>query len=354
METDKILKKLSDYHPDELFYKEYYFAKKEHKDIQQFLSHYKKEDIINRKLIVEELENGWHPNNMNDNMFFDVHDKHDICLSKHYRYTPTFNHKHTFFELVYVVSGTCHQNINGHSFDLSQGQFCIVAPLTMHSISVFDDSIIINIILRRKTFEDIFYNLFRHSNKITDFVNQSLYLYQQSSYMIIDTNIDLDLRHMVLDMYEQYNQQAKFSELVLNTELMYMISIILQRHEEGIEVPLKPYSGDKHILKIISYIEKNYKTVTLADTAEAFNFSPSYFSRLIKKHTDKSFTEIVLGIKFDKVTSMLETTDININDIAYLVGFESNEHFYRLFKKRFNMTPGEYRLCTKNFITNNL
>lgn len=347
MSIETILQQLNEYHPDELFYKDYYFANKNHLDIQQFLNNYSKEDLIQRKLIVTELKDGWLPNNMNDHMFFDTHDIHDICLSKHYRYTPTFNHKHTFFEFVYVVSGTCHQTINGNELELTQGQFCIVAPLTTHSISVFDDSIVINIILRRKTFEDIFYNLFRHSNKITDFVNQSLYLYQQSNYMTIDTNKDILIRNMVLDMYTQYITQDKFNELVLNTELMYMISIILQRHEEGIHVPLTPYSGDKNILKIISYIEKNYKTVTLSDTAEAFNFSTSYFSRLIKKHTDKSFTYIVLGIKFDKVTSMLETTDININEIAYLVGFESNEHFYRLFKKRFDMTPGEYRLCTK-------
>jgi len=353
MKTEDIIEILNEYHPDEKFYKEYYEVQQKNKDITELLSHYSKDDLLKRKLIVKEIEKGWLPNNMNDNMFFDINDARDICLKKHFRYTPIFNHKHTFFELVYVVSGNCHQNINGNEFDLTQGQFCLISPLTTHSIGVFNDSIILNIILRRKTFEEIFYNIFRHSNKITDFVNQSLYLYQQSSHMIMDTKQDIALHNMVLDMYAQYVKQDKFNELVLNTELMYIFSKILQNYENEIEVPIKPYNGNKNILKIITYIEKNYKTATLANTAKAFNLSTSYFSRLIKKYTNKSFTDIVLGIKFDKVRSMLETTDISINEIAYLVGFENCEHFYRLFKKRFNMTPGEYRNRSKNIMTDN-
>lgn len=342
MNSEEIIKLLNEYHEDEIFYKAYYEAKQKN-EVTQFLMNYSYDELLKRKLIIEEIKNGWMPVYMDDDMLFDNNDPHDICLSKHFRYTPVFNHKHIFFELVYVVSGHCQQIINGKEMTLTQGQFCIISPLTSHSIGVFDDSIILNIIIRRKTFIEIFNNLLRHSNKITDFVNQSLYLVQQANYIIMDTNRDVVLRNMVLDMYIQYTHKKKFNELLLNTELMLLISKILQDYEDKIEIPHKPYNGNKEILNIITYIEKNYKTATLVDVSETFNYSQSYLSRLIKKETGKSFTEIVLSLKFDKARTMLETTNISINEIAYLTGFENNENFYRLFKKRFHMTPGDYR-----------
>lgn len=342
MNSEDIINLLNEYHEDEKFYKAYYEAKQKN-EVTQFLIHYSYDELLKRKLIIEEIKNGWMPVYMDDDMLFDHNDPHDICLSKHYRYTPVFSHKHIFFELVYVVSGHCQQIINGQEMTLSQGQFCIIAPLTSHSIGVFDDSIILNIIIRRKTFIEIFNNLLRHSNKITDFVNQSLYLVQQANYIIMDTAQDITLRNMVLDMYIQYEYKKKFNELILNTELMFLISKILQNYEDKIEIPHKPYNGNKEILKIITYVEKNYKTATLMDVSATFNYSQSYLSRLIKKETGKSFTEIVLSLKFDKARTMLETTNISINEIAYVTGFENNENFYRLFKKRFHMTPGDYR-----------
>ncbi len=78
---------------------------------------------------------------------------------------------------------------------------------------------------------------------------------------------------------------------------------------------------------------------------------------MIKKQTGKSFTDLLLDLKFEKATYWLETRTDSIQQIAYDSGFESIEHFNRLFKKRFLITPGQYRKLNqqkeKNRRTNN-
>lgn len=341
------IKELFTYEDDELFYKEYYEAKKKNK-IPQFLTRYDADEIKKRKLIVREIKNGWNPVAMDDEMLFSSDANNDIVVSKHFRYTPTFMHKHTFFEIIYVMNGHCRQVINNHEVDLKEGQFCIIAPLTTHSISVFDDSILINILVKRKTFENVFYTLLQKSNKITSFINQSLYLYQAAGYLLADTNKDEEILDHVLNLYHQYESKKPHYDLVMNTELMYVLSLLLQRYEDTIELPQTPYGGNKDIIDIVSYIEDHFKDITLQKTADHFKYSTSYLSRLIKKETGESFRDIVNNIKFDRARGMLETTEYSIEEIAYAVGFENSENFYRLFKKKFHITPGNYRKRSKS------
>ena len=66
-------------------------------------------------------------------MFIDISD--NVLIMKHYRYTPTFMHKHDFFEIAYVYEGSCINSFDGITQRLSAGDFCFIAPNTNHSIS---------------------------------------------------------------------------------------------------------------------------------------------------------------------------------------------------------------------------
>lgn len=351
MDREQILAKLRYYEEDERFYQSYYYARKDPEELKQFIKSFDPDELFRRKLIVREVEGSWNPVYMSEDMMNQEELNKEIATLKHNRYTPLFDHQHIFFEMVYVLEGSCSETIEGHNFQLTQGQFCIIPPHTTHSIGVFDDSIIINIIIWRKTFEDIFYNLLRHSNIIADFFNKSLYLYEQNGYMLVDTKHDETIRNLVLDMVGQNLEQKPFHDIVKNSQIMYILSLVLQNYEKDIQFPEKLFDGNDIMIKMISYIEHHYKDVTLETLAEAFNFSSSYCSRMIKKYTGKAFTEIVLNIKFTKAKSMLEMDDRSIAEIAESTGFNNIEHFNRLFKKRFDMTPGVYRkISRKRFL----
>lgn len=80
----------------------------------------------------------------------------NIMFSKHYRYTPIFDHEHEFFEIICVYNGTAHTTIQGMAHELHTGDICIIPPHTTHSIGIFDDSLAFNILVRGSTFQSTF------------------------------------------------------------------------------------------------------------------------------------------------------------------------------------------------------
>lgn len=344
MTTEELYEKLCNFNEDEKFYETYYDARKKKWKLDEFLKNLNYQELLERRLIIPEANTGYMPSSMSDETYFELSDKNSIVLNKHNRYTPAFRHRHVFFELVYVLTGSCTQRINQDEVTITEGQFCLLAPYTTHSIGVFDDSIIVNILIRRSTFEDIFYDMLRDTNKIAVFFNQTLFSTTQNSYLILDTARDAMIREQVLTMFLEYINKKNYYEKILNSQLMILFAKILQLYEDKIQYPALTHKGNETCMQIIGYIEKNFKTVTLSSVCNHFHFSEGYCSRLIKEHTGKSFTQIVQELRFQQACSLLTSSNISIAEISSLSGFKNVEHFNRLFKKRYQLTPGQYRI----------
>ena len=98
------------------------------------------------------------------------------------------------------------------------------------------------------------------------------------------------------------------------------------------------------LFKIYNYIENNYSSASLTDLANSLNESYSYISKKIKKLTGLSFQKILENERIRVAKSLLESTSVNIMDIAYHVGYNNQTFFYNLFQKATGMTPSNYRL----------
>lgn len=100
---------------------------------------------------------------------------------------------------------------------------------------------------------------------------------------------------------------------------------------------------DERMVEIQNYIQANYKTITLDELAEHCHLSEQYISKYIKDKSGKTFVEIVRNIRMKKARTLLKNGNMTIESIASSVGYQNVEHFSRLFKKKYNMTPMEFR-----------
>ncbi len=100
---------------------------------------------------------------------------------------------------------------------------------------------------------------------------------------------------------------------------------------------------DKRMLEIMNYIQENYADVTLDDLAEKFYLSKPYLSKYIKEKSGSTFGELVKKVRMKKARSMLKSSNMTVENIALSVGYQNVEHFNRLFKKMYNMTPMQFR-----------
>jgi transcriptional regulator GlxA family with amidase domain len=108
-------------------------------------------------------------------------------------------------------------------------------------------------------------------------------------------------------------------------------------------------NSEESILEgVASYIKENYmKDVTLDQLSRMACINRFKFCRAFKKKFGKSFVSYTNKLRIDKADDLLRDTDLNIIDIAYLVGFQSVVHFGRIFKRIHGIAPREYRAILK-------
>ena len=103
-------------------------------------------------------------------------------------------------------------------------------------------------------------------------------------------------------------------------------------------------SKSRRISKVCRYIEENIsQKITLSDAAKLVNMSDSAFSHFFKRQTNISFITYVNNLRVAKACDLLANTELSASEICYDCGFNNKSNFIRLFSKRKNMPPIEYR-----------
>lgn len=100
---------------------------------------------------------------------------------------------------------------------------------------------------------------------------------------------------------------------------------------------------DKRLIEIINFIQARYTNISLDDLAKEFYLSKPYLSKYIKEKSGMTFGEIVKKIRMKKAKTLLRSSSATVENVALSVGYQNVEHFNRLFKKAYDMTPVQYR-----------
>lgn len=102
--------------------------------------------------------------------------------------------------------------------------------------------------------------------------------------------------------------------------------------------------NSRRIDKAFEYMNNNYdKPIALKDIAKLVSMTDVSFSRFIKKRTGNTFIDSLNEIRLGHASRMLIDTTHSVAEISYNCGFNNISNFNRLFKKKKNCTPKEFR-----------
>ncbi len=88
--------------------------------------------------------------------------------------------------------------------------------------------------------------------------------------------------------------------------------------------------------------------ISLADVADSVYVSQWHLSKLINRHTDQSFLELISGMRIERAKVLLTDPALRIHAIAEQVGYNDVAHFSKSFKKIVGKTPVEYRASLRD------
>lgn len=77
--------------------------------------------------------------------------------------------------------------------------------------------------------------------------------------------------------------------------------------------------------------------------ASSFNLSVDYLSRVFKIAGEDSLSDYIIQAKMDKAKEIISTSAFSIRQVAEMLGYTDTSYFIRMFKKKFGITPNEFR-----------
>ncbi|MGI5977695.1 MAG: response regulator transcription factor [Candidatus Limivicinus sp.] len=133
----------------------------------------------------------------------------------------------------------------------------------------------------------------------------------------------------------------------INEALSSMKEILDKRSgvEEETQDDSKDHSAGSFIVnQAVSYMKDHYREkLSLQDVADCCYVSQWHLSKLLNKHAEMSFYDILNSIRVDAAKELMHDPKLKIGDIGCMVGYSDVAHFARTFKKIVGMSANEYR-----------
>lgn len=131
---------------------------------------------------------------------------------------------------------------------------------------------------------------------------------------------------------------------MINALLEIFFICLLRNHEQNMIVPNPAgKKQEKNIIFILKYIELHYATLTLPELASFFNYSERQLTRILKNYTGQTFSSLIQNIRLSRAAEILKQPDRSVTAVMEEIGYSNITHFYKIFEKKFHMTPAEYR-----------
>ena len=106
--------------------------------------------------------------------------------------------------------------------------------------------------------------------------------------------------------------------------------------------------SDETVLQIQGWLQDNYfHAVQFAEVADLFDLSVRSLNRRFKAATGTTPLTYLQNLRMSTARELLQTSNLNVSEIAYKVGYQDLGHFSALFKQSFAATPMDYRATVR-------
>lgn len=164
---------------------------------------------------------------------------------------------------------------------------------------------------------------------------------------------------VVMFLFKEKGYEPYTSEMQKMIEHIYLVESLSELKNWLVEilknisitiVSPNAHTGSLYVLKAKVYVNKHYKEkITLTEVSETLYLHPAYFSAIFKEETGQNFIDYINEVRVQKAAELLRRDEHRIKEISYIVGFQSESYFNRVFKKIKQISPLQYK---KKFVIN--
>lgn len=252
-------------------------------------------------------------------------------------------HWHEEIEIVYVKGGFVEFNIDLETYVAEEGDIALIPPCVLHSFKQYMGN--------SANMLTMLFNMSMLTNNSTDACSIRYFTPFYERQLSIPYIIKREhpsysrIRNIYLSIVDTFENKGEFYELIIKSKLYELFYIFFSECFEKIDYDTTLKNNTtKNIKAILDYISENYmNSITIEELAASVNLSKHYFMRFFKKYMGTTCIEYINDYRLNIATNLLLTTNAQITEIATSIGITNLSYFNRIFKKKYNMTPKEYR-----------
>ena len=251
-------------------------------------------------------------------------------------------HWHEEVEFKYVKSGVLKLRTEKEEFILHSGDVCFTNTNIMETSEAFDktkETLVTTVVFHPALISGHFQSVYEKKYVKPVLTNRQIKVIKITSETESGAALCRGLPK-IQQLSEQENTEFQIRNLLSELWLQLIREIELQLNSR----PADLLRNKDRIRYMLQYIYTHYtEKITLEDIAASANVSEREALRTFKKALDKAPFDYLNEYRLDKARELLETTDLNITEVAVSTGFSDSAYFGKVFRKYFDCTPGQYR-----------
>lgn len=272
-------------------------------------------------------------------------------------------HIHDFYELLIVLDGEIHQQIEQTDFIFHSGNCCLMNHNIVHKEVFSSNATLLFIGMSKELVRQLsadeqkvyFQDIEKPgSNPILKFLTENLDNPDTKEYLDFVPSMNnkdwYRTLHTITDNILRAIMFPKLGSTYVIKGMLLELFGYLSNPEYFHFTPVHVQADNDFILfsHISHVLEDTNGRITRSELEKVLNYSGNYLNTIVKKYTNKCLYDYGQTFCMKKAAALLTETPASISEIMQELQFTNTTHFYKCFKKHYHMTPKQFRDVIKN------
>ena len=232
--------------------------------------------------------------------------------------------------MLYMISGECKQKINGKTHEFVEDAYVLVRPNEKHEIVDIDSNTVIFSV--QICSEEM--------DKILSYFGTKVKSYVKKNKSILSVYGDFNVKYKVDEVYERILKHGDDDGILRHLFAIEIVTGIIRKMH-------RKQMADEIPERLVRALNEMRKIENLREGVPALErltyYSRPQLCRIIKKCYGLTPHEYVTNIRLNFAYNFIKYSGMDYEIVAEHVGYQSTSYFYKLFTKKFGITPSKLR-----------
>ena len=245
-------------------------------------------------------------------------------------------HWHSAIEIILVLKGVINITVEGESQLVSAGEMLLINSNCCHCSDGVNGENLHIVFQINPDFFIGYYEEFNHYIKFSPDVQTE-----------VNKNVYETIRSCAARIVLEYKDKKDAYEIAVIGLLNEMLASIIRYYPHYVRYDHRNLLKDENMRRldrIMSYVDENFtEELKITELASKERLSVTYFSHFIKNYIGMPLRDYIITKRIDRAKYLILSSNKSIAQISVECGFSDYQSFSKLFKKRVECAPSDYR-----------